>query len=60
MKANRKFGNNREFFPSPMCDNNTIFKCVYLATFREMHSMVNECSIYVCLVLIKNFYFHGH
>ena len=35
-----------------MCDNNTIFKCMYFTVFREMHSIVNKCSIYTCSCLV--------
>ena len=35
-----------------MCDNNTTFKCMYFTVFREMHSIVNKCSIYTCSCLV--------
>lgn len=50
LKAHGKFGNKRELFPSPVCNDNIIFKCMYLASCWEMHSMLNKCSIDICFV----------
>lgn len=33
---------------------------VFLAASTEAHSMLNKCSIYIWLVLIKNFYLDSH